>query len=71
VFSAVYIKGNEPVVESSLFTIDTLPPTGLIQLNPVPFSPDNDGVEDEINIKIYVDDAIGIKNLYMLLWIIL
>ena len=61
VFSAVYNKGNEPQVRSSLFSIDVSPPKGLIELSPVPFSPDNDGVDDEVVIKLNVSDFSGIK----------
>ncbi|MCK5673813.1 MAG: OmpA family protein [Spirochaetales bacterium] len=62
IFSVVYDKGNAPEVRSSLFSIDISPPIGTIKLSPVPFSPDNDGVEDEILIKLNVSDASGIKN---------
>jgi len=48
VFSAIYYKGNNPEVSSSVFNIDISPPIGSIKLTPVPFSPDNDGVDDEI-----------------------
>ena len=61
VFSAIYHKGNEPQVRSSIFSIDISPPVGLINLTPVPFSPDNDGVDDEILINLDVSDASGIK----------
>ena len=61
VFSAIYTKGNEPKVHSSKFSIDVSPPTGIIELSPIPFSPDNDGVDDEIVIKMKVNDASGIK----------
>lgn len=60
-FSVVYEKGNEPEVRSSLFRIDISPPIGSIKLSPVPFSPDNDGVDDEILINLNVSDASGIK----------
>lgn len=61
VFTALYNKGNEPQVRSSLFSIDISPPKGLIELSPTPFSPDNDGIDDEIFIKLNVSDDIGIK----------
>jgi len=61
IFSALYNKGNEPEVRSSLFSIDITPPKGLIDLSPVPFSPDNDGVDDEMTIGLNVSDTSGIK----------
>ncbi len=60
-FSAFYSKGNAPVVRSSEFLLDVSSPVGSINLYPVPFSPDNDGLEDEISININVDDKSGIK----------
>ncbi len=61
VFSVVYEKGNEPEIRSSIFRIDISPPAGSIRLTPVPFSPDNDGVDDEVLINLNVSDASGIK----------
>jgi outer membrane protein OmpA-like peptidoglycan-associated protein/flagellar hook assembly protein FlgD len=61
VFSAIYTKGNQPEVKSSTFTMDVSPPSGFIELSPIPFSPDNDGVDDEIGIKMNVTDSSGIK----------
>ena len=60
-FSALYLKGNVPEVWSSEFLLDISPPIGSVQLSPVPFSPDNDGLDDEVSININVDDASGIK----------
>lgn len=61
-FSASYLKGNVPEVQSSEFLLDISPPIGSVQLYPVPFSPDNDGLDDEVSLNINVDDASGIKN---------
>ena len=60
-FSAFYLKGNAPEVQSSDFILDISPPVGSIRLTPVPFSPDNDGLDDDISININVNDASGIK----------
>ncbi len=60
-FSAFYLKGNAPVVQSSAFLLDISSPVGAVRLTPVPFSPDNDGLDDEISINIKVNDASGIK----------
>ena len=55
-FTAEYRKGNRPVVESLPFTMDVTPPRADINIIPVPFSPDNDGVDDELSIKINVSE---------------
>ena len=60
-FSAFYLKGNAPVVHSSEFLLDVSPPIGAIRLSPVPFSPDNDGLDDDVSINIKVRDTSGIK----------
>jgi flagellar hook assembly protein FlgD/outer membrane protein OmpA-like peptidoglycan-associated protein len=56
VFSAVYTKGNRPEAVSLPFRLDVTAPTLSVSLDPVPFSPDNDGVDDELNIGIDVKD---------------
>lgn len=60
-FSALYLNGNAPVALSSKFLLDISPPVGSISLYPVPFSPDNDGLDDDVSINISVNDASGIK----------
>jgi len=59
-FSAVYrvsyYKGNEPESMTKKFTIDISAPETAIDVNPKPFSPDNDGVDDELTINIQVED---------------
>ncbi len=57
VLSAVYTKGNQPVVEGQLFLLDVSPPGVDIAIQPIPFSPDNDGVDDDLSITIAADDA--------------
>ncbi len=60
-FSVLYEKGNKPEVSSSRFLVDISAPRGSMRLSPVPFSPDNDGVDDDISININVNDLSGIK----------
>ncbi len=56
-FVARYENGNEPSAESREFTLDTAPPRVQIRMQPQPFSPDNDGVDDELFIEPTVEDA--------------
>jgi flagellar hook assembly protein FlgD/outer membrane protein OmpA-like peptidoglycan-associated protein len=61
-FTAHYAKGDEPQAQTSAVTLDTLAPDAKLALNPIPFSPDNDGVDDEVNINISVQDLSDIQN---------
>jgi outer membrane protein OmpA-like peptidoglycan-associated protein/flagellar hook assembly protein FlgD len=61
VLTVVYSKGNEPTAETTEFTLDTSPPETEISLTPTPFSPDNDGVDDELQIGLDVEDRSGIE----------
>jgi flagellar hook assembly protein FlgD/outer membrane protein OmpA-like peptidoglycan-associated protein len=56
-FSAVYTKGNRPRAVSGPFLLDITAPEGEVGLSPVPFSPDNDGVDDELTLSLSVRDA--------------
>lgn len=60
-FTVEYEKGNRPVESSGSFTVDTAPPEVNLTLAPVPFSPDNDGVNDELAISIDVQDSSPIR----------
>lgn len=60
-FRVSYTKGNRPEELMTGIVIDTLPPETAVNLQPVPFSPDNDGVDDELNIQIDVSDASPIR----------
>ncbi len=62
VFRVVYKKGNEPEVRTAPFILDVTPPKASVTLSPLPFSPDNDGVNDELTIALHVEDMSGIKN---------
>ena len=57
-----YIKGNVPVQRAGSFAVDTTPPTVSVAINPKPFSPDNDGVDDKVTIRISASDDSGIQN---------
>ncbi len=61
-FSARYTKGNRPSAESLSFVLDVTPPQTEVSLNPVPFSPDNDGIDDELEINLDVSDTNSIQN---------
>jgi flagellar hook assembly protein FlgD/outer membrane protein OmpA-like peptidoglycan-associated protein len=61
-FTVVYDKGNRPEAESKNFILDLSPPDADISMNPKPFSPDNDGVDDELYINISVSDMTGIQS---------
>ncbi len=64
-FVVEYAKGNRPVGRTTPFVLDVTPPNVTIDLEPVPFSPDNDGVDDELNIFIDVTDASPIQGWQM------
>lgn len=61
-FSARYTKGNRPTAESLSFVLDVTPPQTEVNLKPVPFSPDNDGIDDELEINLDVSDTNSIQN---------
>ncbi len=60
-FEVVYKKGNHPVAYTPDFLLDISPPKVELNLSPTPFSPDNDGVNDELHIKIHETDASAIR----------
>ncbi|WP_460056195.1 FlgD immunoglobulin-like domain containing protein [Spirochaeta dissipatitropha] len=59
-FSVDYEKGNAPVAVTRSFLVDVSPPEATVRLHPLPFSPDNDGVDDILNINLQVEDASAI-----------
>jgi len=61
VLRAEYEKGNKPTSNSLPFVVDISPPKVGIDMRPVPFSPDNDGLEDELHIYLNVEDLIGVE----------
>ena len=56
-----YVKGDKPVQESKSFRIDNSAPVIELNLSPQPFSPDNDGSEDELNIAPVITDISEIE----------
>jgi outer membrane protein OmpA-like peptidoglycan-associated protein/flagellar hook assembly protein FlgD len=61
-FSARYTKGNRPAAESLGFVLDVTPPQTDVSLEPVPFSPDNDGIDDDLMVRLDVSDKNSIRN---------
>ena len=55
-FTVEYFKGNRPQVQSRPFTMDISPPEVALSIAPEFFSPDNDGIDDELTIGIKVRD---------------
>ena len=51
-----YFKGNQPRERTGTFFLDTVAPKITLNLGPKPFSPDNDGVDDQLTMEIAVDD---------------
>ncbi|MFW5685910.1 MAG: FlgD immunoglobulin-like domain containing protein [Spirochaetota bacterium] len=60
-YAVDYTKGNRANVVSSQVRVDVTPPAVDVTLDPIPFSPDNDGVEDELVIGLDVTDASPIQ----------
>jgi outer membrane protein OmpA-like peptidoglycan-associated protein/flagellar hook assembly protein FlgD len=61
IFDVVYKKGNKPHSETEEILVDISKPTVGVKLAPVPFSPDNDGVDDTVGINFDFKDESGIK----------
>jgi flagellar hook assembly protein FlgD/outer membrane protein OmpA-like peptidoglycan-associated protein len=57
-----YEKGNIAMAESSRFALDITPPSGSISLTPLPFSPDGDGQNDKLSIRIIPREANSISD---------
>jgi outer membrane protein OmpA-like peptidoglycan-associated protein/flagellar hook assembly protein FlgD len=52
--SVTYAKGNHPDTRSSNFLLEAGPPQLALDMTPQPFSPDSDGVNDELLINLGV-----------------
>ena len=67
-YSVSYKNGNTPVAKSTRFGIDVSAPETTVRIDPKPFSPDNDGVDDELKIELDIKDSsdIGIWHLIIL-----
>ncbi len=57
VFTVVYAKGDAPQARTSPFALDTEGPKVRLRTSPEFFSPDNDGVDDELTVAIAIEDA--------------
>lgn len=60
-YTVTYDKGNRPVAESRSFEIDVTGPEAQVDVGPLPFSPDNDGLNDELEISLDVEDPSPIE----------
>jgi flagellar hook assembly protein FlgD len=58
--TVVYLKGNEPSAKTPEFILDVTPPQLTLNMNPLPFSPDNDNIDDEVNIEPLIKDTSSI-----------
>lgn len=52
-----YVKGDTVTAATPLFTVNALPPTLGVKLSPKYFSPDNDGIDDELFINLTAQSA--------------
>jgi len=57
-----YAKGNEATAKSTPFRLAVTPPQVSLTLQGIPFSPDNDGVNDELTIGLKIDDPVPIDS---------
>ncbi len=62
VLQVEYNKGNLATARSAAFRLAVSPPKVELNLEGLPFSPDNDGVNDELTINLNVDDPIPIDS---------
>ncbi len=57
-----YLKGDRVEAKSASFVLDSEGPRVGLSLSPEYFSPDNDGVDDELRISLSVADASPVDN---------
>ena len=62
VLAVDYAKGNHAEAKSTPFRLAVTPPKVDLTLEGLPFSPDNDGVNDELTIDLKVDDPVPIDS---------
>lgn len=60
--SVQYLKGDLAVATAGPFVVDVTPPQLSVETNPRYFSPDNDGVEDELSVALSAKDPSGIES---------
>lgn len=61
VLTVNYHKGNQPQAATLVFRLDVSAPETEITIQPSPFSPDNDGIDDELFITTSVKDISAIS----------
>ncbi len=61
-FRVEYQKGDAPEAKTGAIILDVSAPVLRTSLSPIPFSPDNDGLDDEVTISLAVSDASDIKD---------
>lgn len=57
VFTVEYHKGDRAEARSAPFVLDSLGPQVALSVSPKLFSPDGDGIDDELNISLAVSDS--------------
>lgn len=62
VLNIEYEKGNAVQERSALFIVDVTPPKVQFTVSPVPFSPDDDGINDRVNLTLSVTDTSPIED---------
>ena len=61
-YAATYQNGMIPDTFSPTIRVDTTAPTLAVDLEGLPFSPDNDGINDELGIRLQAEDESGIAS---------
>ncbi|MDA3948205.1 MAG: OmpA family protein [Spirochaeta sp.] len=61
-FRVSYNNGARPQTETPRVSVDTTGPDLAVDLEGLPFSPDNDGLNDELGINLDADDASPISS---------
>ncbi|MGP1587315.1 MAG: FlgD immunoglobulin-like domain containing protein [Treponemataceae bacterium] len=61
VLDLVYAKGDSVSSTSSNFICVSTPPSAKVQLSPKYFSPDNDGIDDDLFVKLKCDSLLPIS----------
>ena len=57
-----YVKGNRVAVSGSSFIASVTPPVLTVTTSPRYFSPDNDGVDDDLFISLNAESAVGLES---------
>jgi len=62
-----YTKGDQPKAETTPFMLDSSAPSVSLRLEPLPFSPDDDNVDDELVLSMAVRDLSPIEGWSMVI----